>query len=66
MRVLTSQADVGAVTLGLPQDVQAEAFDYPAAMFQKRVWHIPRPPPDAGILRRAAEMIRASPKSQSS
>ncbi len=62
MRVLTSQADVGAVTLGLPQDVQAEAFDYPAAMFQKRVWHIPRPPPDAGILRRAAEMIRASQK----
>ncbi|HFQ93244.1 MAG TPA: 3D-(3,5/4)-trihydroxycyclohexane-1,2-dione acylhydrolase (decyclizing) [Anaerolineae bacterium] len=60
MRVLTSQAETGAVTLALPQDVQAEAFDYPAALFRKRVWPIPRPAPDTGLLWRAAEMIRAS------
>lgn len=60
MRVLTSQAETGAVTLCLPQDVQAEAYDYPIALFGKRVWVIPRPRPDAGLLRQAAEWIRAS------
>ena len=43
MRVLTDPADTGAVTLALPQDVQAEAYDYPAAFFAKRVHHH-RPP----------------------
>src|SRR5215204_5267188 len=42
MRVLTSPADTGAVTLSLPQDVQAMAYDYPAELFEKRVWRIPR------------------------
>jgi 3D-(3,5/4)-trihydroxycyclohexane-1,2-dione acylhydrolase (decyclizing) len=60
MRVLTSQADTGAVTLALPQDVQAEAFDYPERFFRKRVWHIPRPLPDSGQLDRAVAIIRAS------
>ncbi len=62
MRVLTSQADTGTVTIGLPQDVQAEAFDYPTAMFNKRVWFIPRPLPDATLLDRAAALIRGSKK----
>ena len=60
MRVLTSPADTGAVTLALPQDVQTEAYAYPAALFEKRVWHIPRNRPDAYALQRAAEWIRAS------
>src|SRR5437868_116115 len=60
MRVLTSQAETGAVTLALPQDVQAEAFDYPDGFFERRVWHLPRPLPEAGLLDRAAELIRAS------
>ncbi|RMG64440.1 MAG: 3D-(3,5/4)-trihydroxycyclohexane-1,2-dione acylhydrolase (decyclizing) [Chloroflexi bacterium] len=60
MRVLTSPAETGAVTLALPQDVQAEAFDYPAHFFRERVWHVPRPRPDVGALRRAAEVIRRS------
>jgi 3D-(3,5/4)-trihydroxycyclohexane-1,2-dione acylhydrolase (decyclizing) len=60
MRVLTSPAETGAVTLALPQDVQAEAFDYPLAFFRKRVWHISRPRPDVAALQRAAEMIRGS------
>ena len=60
MRVLTSPADTGAVTLSLPQDIQAYAYDYPAAMFEKRVWQIPRNRPDRAALQRAAEWIRAS------
>ena len=60
MRVLTSQADTGAATLALPQDVQAEAFDYPSAFFEKRVWHVPRLRPDLEGIHRAAELIRAS------
>ena len=60
MRVLTSPADTGAVTLSLPQDVQAEAYDYPSGMFEKRVWQIPRNRPDSQALSRAADWIRSS------
>lgn len=60
MRVLTSPADTGAVTLAMPQDVQPEAFDFPEALFEKRIWHVPRQRPDRNALARAAELIRAS------
>ena len=60
MRVLTSQADTGAVMLALPQDVQVEAFDYPAEFLEDRVWHIGRPLPDESALDRALAIIRAS------
>src|SRR5437764_11990806 len=60
MRVLTSPAHTGAVTLSLPQDVQAEAWDFPAEFFARRVWHIARPPADRVLLARAAEWIRAA------
>jgi 3D-(3,5/4)-trihydroxycyclohexane-1,2-dione acylhydrolase (decyclizing) len=60
VRVLTSQADTGAVTLALPQDVQAEAFDFPALLFEKRVRPILRPRGDAEMFRRAVEWIRAA------
>ncbi len=60
MRVLTSPVDTGAVTLALPQDVQAEAYDYPDFLFQKRVWEIPRNRADVAAVKRAAEWIRAS------
>ena len=60
MRVLTSPADTGAVTLALPQDTQAEAFDYPSALFEERVWRIPRARGDAEALAAAAAAIRAS------
>ncbi len=60
MRVLTDQADTGAVTLALPQDVQAEAFDVPADFLAKRVWHVERRAPDPIALRRAVELIRAA------
>ncbi|MEQ1354647.1 MAG: thiamine pyrophosphate-binding protein, partial [Candidatus Acidiferrum sp.] len=60
MRVLTSPAETGAVTLALPQDVQADAYDFPEALFRKRVWTIRRPPPDEVSMARAVEAIRAS------
>ncbi|HOC68305.1 MAG TPA: 3D-(3,5/4)-trihydroxycyclohexane-1,2-dione acylhydrolase (decyclizing) [Candidatus Hydrogenedentes bacterium] len=60
MRVLTSPADTGAVTLALPQDVQAEAYDYPEEFFRKRVWHIPRVHADKTALHRAAAWIKAA------
>src|SRR3989442_7214322 len=59
---LTSPADTGAVTLALPQDVQAEAWDCPAELFEKRVWHIPRPLADRPLVARAVEWIRAAQK----
>lgn len=62
MRTLTSQADTGTVTLALPQDVQAEAFDFPVQMFEKRVWTIPRYRPDVAVLQKAAEWIKAGKK----
>ncbi len=58
MRVLTSPVDTGAVFLGLPQDVQTYAFDFPVEMFDRRVWHVARPRPDRDALARAAAWIR--------
>ncbi len=58
LRVLTSPSDTGAVTLALPQDVQTEAYEFPAALFAKRVWHIPRNRADSAALQRACEWIR--------
>ena len=62
MRVLTSPSDCGAVTLALPQDVQTEAYDYPAELFQKRVWLIRRPAGDSVSLSRAIKAIAGSRK----
>ena len=60
MRVLTSPADTGAVTLALPQDVQAESYDFPTSFFEIRIWHIPRLRPDLEAVRRALSLIHAS------
>jgi len=60
MRVLTSPADTGAVTLSLPQDTQTEAYDYPAEFFNKRIWSIPRNRADCTALAEAARWIRDS------
>jgi 3D-(3,5/4)-trihydroxycyclohexane-1,2-dione acylhydrolase (decyclizing) len=62
MRVLTSPADTGAVTIAFPQDVQAEAFDFPEEFFKKTVWAIPRTRCDENLLKRAAEWLRAAKK----
>jgi 3D-(3,5/4)-trihydroxycyclohexane-1,2-dione acylhydrolase (decyclizing) len=58
MRILTDQAETGTVTICLPQDVQAESFDYPAKFFEKRVYHVARALPPREELERAVEMIR--------
>lgn len=60
MRVLTSPSDTGAVTLALPQDVQAEAYDFPEELFSHRVWHVSRPSPDQFLFSQAVDAIRAS------
>ncbi|GAA1324758.1 3D-(3,5/4)-trihydroxycyclohexane-1,2-dione acylhydrolase (decyclizing) [Brachybacterium rhamnosum] len=60
MRVLTDPAETGAVTICLPQDVQAEAHDFPAALFRERTWHVGRPVPEPAALERAAEAIRGA------
>src|SRR6202167_3446374 len=60
MRVLTDPDETGAVTLALPQDVQAEAYDWPVELFRERVWHIPRTPPDPAAVARAAQVIRSA------
>ncbi len=58
--VLTDPAATGAVTLCLPQDVQAEAYDFPAELFTRKVWHLARPRIDRGELSRSLDVIRAS------
>jgi 3D-(3,5/4)-trihydroxycyclohexane-1,2-dione acylhydrolase (decyclizing) len=58
MRVLTSPAETGAVTLALPEDSQTEAYDYPVEFFRPRVWAIPRNRPDQAAVAQAAEWIR--------
>ncbi|WP_030506157.1 3D-(3,5/4)-trihydroxycyclohexane-1,2-dione acylhydrolase (decyclizing) [Microbispora rosea] len=60
MRVLTDPAETGAVTLALPQDVQAEAYDWPGELFARRVWHVARPVPEPAALARAVELLRGS------
>ncbi len=58
MRVLTDPVETGAATIALPQDVQAEAFDWPESLFAERTWHIARPLPERSVIAQAAEIIR--------
>ncbi|WP_405609025.1 3D-(3,5/4)-trihydroxycyclohexane-1,2-dione acylhydrolase (decyclizing) [Streptomyces sp. NBC_01508] len=60
MRVLTDPAETGAVTLSLPQDVQAEAWDFPEEFFERRVWQVRRPAPDEAALAAAVRLLRAA------
>jgi 3D-(3,5/4)-trihydroxycyclohexane-1,2-dione acylhydrolase (decyclizing) len=60
MRVLTDQAETGAVTLALPEDVQVEAFEVPEAFLEERTWTIYRQPPAPEALARAVAMIRGA------
>ncbi|MFD6307872.1 thiamine pyrophosphate-binding protein, partial [Streptomyces sp. NPDC060223] len=60
MRVLADPVETGAVTLALPQDVQAEAHDWPEEFFAERVWRVRRPAPDPFELAEAVAAIRAA------
>jgi 3D-(3,5/4)-trihydroxycyclohexane-1,2-dione acylhydrolase (decyclizing) len=62
MRVLTDPAETGAVTLALPQDVQAEAYDYPDYFLQKRVHRIDRRPPTQAMLKDALALLKGKRK----
>ncbi len=62
MRVLLSPADTGAVTLSLPQDTQAESYDFPSEFFQKRIWTVPRTRADSSLIRQSVELIKNSNK----
>ncbi len=60
MRVLTDPVETGAVTLALPQDVQAEAYDWPVSFFRRRIWHVGRPVPEPAAVERAARLLRGA------
>lgn len=62
MRVLTDPAETGAVTLALPQDVQAEAYDYPESFFARKVHYLDRRPPVQAAIERATEQIARGSK----
>ena len=62
MRVLTSPTETGTVTLSIPQDVQAEAYDFPIELFEKRVWKVQRIRPDRNIIKEAIILIKNSKK----
>jgi 3D-(3,5/4)-trihydroxycyclohexane-1,2-dione acylhydrolase (decyclizing) len=60
MRVLTDPVETGAVTISLPEDVQAEEIDVPEEFLADREWHIRRPRPDRGLMAEVAKAIRGS------
>ncbi|WP_395310861.1 3D-(3,5/4)-trihydroxycyclohexane-1,2-dione acylhydrolase (decyclizing) [Mycobacterium sp. AMU20-3851] len=62
MRVLTDPVETGAATVSIPQDVQAEAHDWPESLFAERTWHIARPLPERSVIARAAEVIASATK----
>ncbi|UOT02088.1 3D-(3,5/4)-trihydroxycyclohexane-1,2-dione acylhydrolase (decyclizing) [Rhodococcus opacus] len=62
MRVLTDPVETGAATVAIPQDVQAEAFDWPESLFAERTWHVARPLPEKSVIERAADVIRSAKK----
>jgi 3D-(3,5/4)-trihydroxycyclohexane-1,2-dione acylhydrolase (decyclizing) len=60
MRVLTDPVETGAATVSIPQDVQAEAHDWPESLFAQRTWHVARPMPERSVIARAADVIRSA------
>jgi 3D-(3,5/4)-trihydroxycyclohexane-1,2-dione acylhydrolase (decyclizing) len=60
MRVLTDPVETGAVTLALPQDVQAEAYDWPEELFIERTWYVARPLPEASMVDKAVDLLRSA------
>jgi 3D-(3,5/4)-trihydroxycyclohexane-1,2-dione acylhydrolase (decyclizing) len=60
LRVLVDPAETGAVTIALPEDVQAESIDVPLSFLAEREWHVRRPVPERGALARAVRAIRGA------
>jgi 3D-(3,5/4)-trihydroxycyclohexane-1,2-dione acylhydrolase (decyclizing) len=59
-RVLTDPADTGAVTISLPEDVQAEVYDWPERFFERRVWRIRRPQPEPEVVAEVTRLVQAA------
>jgi 3D-(3,5/4)-trihydroxycyclohexane-1,2-dione acylhydrolase (decyclizing) len=59
-RVLTDPAETGAVTISLPEDVQAEAHNWPIEFFEKRIWHVRRPVPEPELLQEVVKLLKAA------
>src|SRR6478736_648943 len=57
-RILTDPAETGAATVSLPEDVQAEAFDWPTEFFEKRVWHVRRPLPEPELIKEVVSRLQ--------
>ncbi|MCI9887173.1 3D-(3,5/4)-trihydroxycyclohexane-1,2-dione acylhydrolase (decyclizing) [Micrococcales bacterium 31B] len=60
MRVLTDPVETGCATIAIPQDVQAEAFDWPEELFAERTWYVARPVPETAALDRAVALIKSA------
>ncbi|HLE98869.1 MAG TPA: 3D-(3,5/4)-trihydroxycyclohexane-1,2-dione acylhydrolase (decyclizing) [Gaiellaceae bacterium] len=60
VETMLDPADCGPAFIGLPQDVQAEAWDYPAGLFEPRLHELRRPRPDQRQLEEAAAVIRSA------
>ncbi len=59
-RVLTDPVQTGAVTISLPEDVQSEAYDWPERFFERRVWRVRRPRPEADDIADAVRLLSGS------
>jgi 3D-(3,5/4)-trihydroxycyclohexane-1,2-dione acylhydrolase (decyclizing) len=57
-RILTDPAETGAATVSLPEDVQTEAFDWPAESFEKRVWYVRRPLPEPELIKEVVSRLQ--------
>lgn len=60
MRVLTDPAETGAATIALPEDVQTEAYDWPATFFEERVWRVRRPEPEKELVDEVVRLLMAA------
>jgi 3D-(3,5/4)-trihydroxycyclohexane-1,2-dione acylhydrolase (decyclizing) len=59
-RVLTDPAETGAVTISLPEDVQAEAYNWPIEFFEKRIWHVRRPVPEPELVHEVIKLLKTA------
>jgi 3D-(3,5/4)-trihydroxycyclohexane-1,2-dione acylhydrolase (decyclizing) len=64
MRVLTDPAETGAAVLALPEEVQAEAWEFGVGLVGERTWVVPGPRPDNALLVRAAGGIGVAPRAK--
>ncbi len=62
LAMMIDPATRGPAFIGLPQDIQAMAYDYPNRLFAPTIHEIPRPRADSGELVEASELLRTARK----